>query len=165
MSVSVSVRLSRTIDESYEIRIGHGIFTEEARNAIERLQPSKIAVITDSHLNKLYSAAFKVTFGSGARIIEYRAGESRKTIATVLRLFAELQDAGLDRKSLVFAVGGGVTVAATVIGDGDPAEISCSLTQIDADELVTLTLDYDGSAGTAAQQVSITVLGYIGESA
>ncbi|OHD54046.1 MAG: 3-dehydroquinate synthase [Spirochaetes bacterium GWF1_51_8] len=109
MSVSVSVRLSRTIDESYEIRIGHGIFTEEARNAIERLQPSKIAVITDSHLNKLYSAAFKVTFGSGARIIEYRAGESRKTIATVLRLFAELQDAGLDRKSLVFAVGGGVT--------------------------------------------------------
>ena len=77
----------------------------------------------------------------------------------------KIKASSVNDSDATLAVGGGATVAATVIGDGDPAEISCSLTQIDADELVTLTLDYDGSSGTAAQQVSITVLGYIGESA
>lgn len=76
-----------------------------------------------------------------------------------------IKAAAVNDSDATLAVGGGATVAATAIGDGDPAEIDCSLTQIDADELVTLTLDYDGSAGTAAQGVSITVLGYIGESA
>ena len=64
------------------------------------------------------------------------------------------------------ALSGGVTVSATVIGDsGDPAEIDCSQTAIDADELVTLTLDYDGSAGTAAQNVTIIVTGWVGSGA
>src|SRR3972149_39655 len=77
----------------------------------------------------------------------------------------KIKASAVNDSDATLAVGGGVTVAATVIGDGDPAEISCSLTQIDADELVTLTLDYDGSAGTAAQQVSITVVSKSGDTA
>ena len=77
----------------------------------------------------------------------------------------KIKASAVNDSDATLAVGGGATVSATTIGDGDPKEIDCSLTQIDADELVTLTLDYDGSAWTAAQQVSITVLGYVGESA
>ena len=62
------------------------------------------------------------------------------------------------------AVGGGATIAAAVIGDGDPAYLQPTTVpaQIAANTLVTLTLDYDGSGGTAAQQVSISVIGFIG---
>ena len=77
----------------------------------------------------------------------------------------KIKASSVNDSDATLAVGGGATVTATVIGDGDPAEIDCGLAQIDADELVTLTLDYDGASGTAAQQVSITVLGYIGEGA
>ena len=62
------------------------------------------------------------------------------------------------------AVGGGATIAAAVIGDGNPAYLEpTNPAPIDKDELVTLTLDYDGSAGTAAQQVSIQVYGVVGD--
>ena len=61
----------------------------------------------------------------------------------------------------------GVTITTAVIGDssamatltddtGNPAAI-------DADEVVTLTLDFDGSSGTAAQNVSILVNALVGE--
>ena len=77
----------------------------------------------------------------------------------------KIKAAAVNDSDATLAVGGGTTVSATAIGDGDPAEIDCSKAQINADQLVTLTLDYDGASGTAAQQVSITVLGYIGDSA
>lgn len=61
------------------------------------------------------------------------------------------------------AVAGGATISATAIGDGDPVYLQPSApTAIAADTLVTLTLDYDGSSGTAAQQVSISVCGLVG---
>ena len=77
----------------------------------------------------------------------------------------KIKASAVNDSDATLAVGGGVTVTATVIGDGGQPEVRCSLPQIHADELVILTLDYDGASGTAAQQVSITVLGYIGESA
>jgi len=63
------------------------------------------------------------------------------------------------------AASGGATISATVIGDsGDPAYIEpSSPAAIDADELVTLTLDHDGSTGTAADDVSVIVIGLVGD--
>lgn len=62
------------------------------------------------------------------------------------------------------ALSGGATVSATAIGDGDPTYIQPDVpTPISANELLVLTLDYDGSSGTAAQQVSLLVMGLIGE--
>ena len=50
-----------------------------------------------------------------------------------------------------------LSVAAQAIGDsGDPATLtpaSTDVTRIAADELITVTLDYDGSSGTAAENV------------
>lgn len=62
------------------------------------------------------------------------------------------------------ALSGAATISAAVIGDGNPVYIQPTApAHIDADELLVLTLDYDGSAGTAAQQVSICVIGVVGE--
>lgn len=61
------------------------------------------------------------------------------------------------------------SVAATAIGDsGDPAEIAPASTDVPefaADELITITLDYDGAAGTAAANVGILLYFLTGEPA
>ncbi|NPV00149.1 MAG: 3-dehydroquinate synthase [Brevinematales bacterium] len=109
MTRTVPVSLNRSIDDSYEISIGTGIFKDKVRNTLSQLKPSRIAVVTDTHLFKIYRDLLNVTFGADARIIVYPAGESKKNIRTITGMFAEMQDAGLDRKACVFAFGGGVT--------------------------------------------------------
>lgn len=70
----------------------------------------------------------------------------------------------VNNSDATLALSGAATKTATVIGDGDPAYIQPSVpTEISANELLVLTLDYDGSAGTAAQQVSIAVFGLVGD--
>jgi hypothetical protein len=63
------------------------------------------------------------------------------------------------------AASGGATIAAAVIGDdGDPVYLEpTSVQRVAKDELVILTLDYDGSAGTAAQNVDLQLIGLSGE--
>lgn len=63
------------------------------------------------------------------------------------------------------AASGGATIAAAVIGDsGDPTYLQPTSPQVvSADTLVILTLDYDGSSGTAAQNVDLQVIGFVGE--
>lgn len=69
--------------------------------------------------------------------------------------------------SATLAAAGGATITATAIGDsGDPTEIlddTDAPIEIDADEKTTFTLDYDGASGTAAQNVSALVMGWMGE--
>lgn len=69
--------------------------------------------------------------------------------------------------SATLAASGGITITATAIGDsGDPTEIQDdggAFVPVSADEAVTFTLDYDGSSGTAAQNVSALVVGWVGE--
>jgi hypothetical protein len=67
--------------------------------------------------------------------------------------------------SATITVSGGATIAEAVIGDtADPAYLQPTTPQpVDANELVTVTLDYNGNAGTAAQDVSIIVVGLVGD--
>ena len=60
---------------------------------------------------------------------------------------------------------GGATVAAAAIGSsGAVTKLSPTTPQaVSADTLVTVTLDYDGSSGTASADVSVTVIGLIGD--
>lgn len=59
--------------------------------------------------------------------------------------------------SATLALSGGVTVTGTAIGDSsDPVYIQPTApTAVAANTAITFTLDYDGSAGTAAQNVNI----------
>lgn len=60
------------------------------------------------------------------------------------------------------------SIAAQAIGDsGDPETItpaSSDVTDIDANELVTVTLDYDGASGTAAENVHLLMCFELGVS-
>lgn len=60
-----------------------------------------------------------------------------------------------------------LSIAAQAIGDsGDPATItpaSTDVVRIAADELVTITLDYDGSSGTAGENVGVELFFLTGE--
>jgi 3-dehydroquinate synthase len=109
MIKTVPVSLNRTIDDSYEISIGAGIFSEKVQGVFSTLKPTRVAIVTDTHLYKIYRDTLNVTFGNDARIIVYPAGESKKNFRTINGMFGELQEAGLDRKSCIVAFGGGVT--------------------------------------------------------
>jgi hypothetical protein len=73
--------------------------------------------------------------------------------------------ASINDSDATLAASGGATITAAVIGDGDPEylEPDSPPDPVDKDTLVALTLDYDGSSGTAAQDVSITVFGLVGD--
>ena len=59
---------------------------------------------------------------------------------------------------------GSSIISATAIGDGDPTYIEpTDPAPVDADELISMTLDYDGASGTAAEQVSLIVIGLVGD--
>lgn len=59
--------------------------------------------------------------------------------------------------SATLALSGGVTISATAIGDSSDAVYvqPTAPTAVAANTAITFTLDYDGSAGTAAQNVNI----------
>lgn len=67
------------------------------------------------------------------------------------------------------AASGGVTITSARIGDsGDPTELQDDggrPVPVDADESITFALDFNGAAATAAEDVSVSVEGFIGEGA
>ena len=98
-------------EDSYTIHINEGLL--EAIGAI--LPPDKsgqqAAVITDAQVGELYAPAVTASLseaGWEARSFTVPAGEASKTLATAGQLCEQLVEAGLDRDSVIFAVGGGM---------------------------------------------------------
>lgn len=99
-------------DRSYPIYIGAGIVSELG-NCLKKLPVGKnTLLITNSTVRNLYGpdaekslkeAGFLVTFG------EIGDGEQNKTLATAGRLYDLAFDKGIDRRSPVVVLGGGVT--------------------------------------------------------
>lgn len=67
--------------------------------------------------------------------------------------------------TLEVSVGGSAVIAEAVIGDsGDPSYLQpTNPAPVDADEVVWLDLDFDGGSGTAGENVSMQVIGLVGE--
>lgn len=84
-------------------------------------------------------------------------------------VFGYVKACASNDSSATLAASGGITITATAIGDsGDPTEIQDDdgdFVQVDADEAVTFALDFDGGSGTAASNVSVVLLGWMGEGA
>jgi 3-dehydroquinate synthase len=66
---------------------------------------SKVFVLTDVHCA---CYARPLAKARGATLMAIPAGESRKTLATAAKVYDRMAKAGLDRKSVLLAVGGGV---------------------------------------------------------
>ena len=107
---SFRVELGR---DAHPVHIGSGILDrvgELARDA--GLKPGRAAIISDSNVAKLYasraSASLKAA-GFDAVVIEIPAGEASKSLDMLAMLYDRMTEAELDRQSVVFALGGGVT--------------------------------------------------------
>lgn len=70
--------------------------------------PHSDFVVTDENVAKLHLEKTKRTLGRDVPSLILPAGEAHKNLATVERIWRAFLEAGLDRKSVVIALGGGV---------------------------------------------------------
>jgi 3-dehydroquinate synthase len=110
MSSCLSVRVNLAA-RSYDIYIGNGLLPFIGTYALELLNRTKCAVVTDSHVAPLYAETVLQSLanaGITATLITVPAGESSKSMAVVEDVCRQMLQAGLDRKSFLVALGGGV---------------------------------------------------------
>ena len=77
----------------------------------EGLVDRKICIVTDSNVGPLYESAVEEVLrkvSSDISVFTFEAGEKNKNLDTVSSLYQTLIQNGLDRKSLLVALGGGV---------------------------------------------------------
>jgi 3-dehydroquinate synthase len=97
---------------SHDAHVGADILDrigELARGA--GLKPGVCALITDATVEKLYAARVEDALrksGFAPVVIPVPAGEASKSLTTLELLYDRMTEAGLDRSSAVFALGGGV---------------------------------------------------------
>lgn len=73
--------------------------------------PKKLLIVTDSNVEKLYAAQVReILSGAGydCAVHSFAAGEENKNMETVLGICSACMKNGLDRKSMIIALGGGV---------------------------------------------------------
>lgn len=105
------LNLSRLVDESYDILIGFGLFEKIPAHLKDNPVGDKYAIITDSALRGIYGENLLERFneeGVDACLIDFPAGEESKNINTVVYLVKRLLRCGVDRRSAIIALGGGV---------------------------------------------------------
>lgn len=96
----------------YDIHVQAGAVTRVAQLAAQAgLMPTAVAVVADQAVADTHAARAEESWKrAGVRTVRVAmpASEDEKSMATVERLCARMLDAGLDRKSAVVAVGGGI---------------------------------------------------------
>ena len=98
---------------AYRVLIGAGILCQLGRlaNELGSELGKRCAVVTDSNVAPLYSETVLASLndaGYQPTLITVPAGEASKSMGVVERVCDEMIAAGLDRKSWVIALGGGV---------------------------------------------------------
>src|SRR5437660_8227674 len=93
--------------KNYPIIIGKDIL-ETLPSVINIATYSKIVVITDENLQKLWVDKLFTAFSPKPELIVVQSGEKAKNIETVQIIWEKLLGYGCDRKSLVINLGGGV---------------------------------------------------------
>ncbi len=96
----------------YDVIVKSGGFDSLGGFLRERKLGNPVAVIADDVVANLYAkGVVKSIEGAGYKVhvISFPAGENSKNMDTVMKLWQEMLITGLDRKSTVVALGGGVT--------------------------------------------------------
>jgi 3-dehydroquinate synthase len=105
--VTIRVPLREKRDASYDILIGAGLLGQLATIVREYAPAAAYAVITDSHVAKIYGERVVQSLGK-AELFSFPAGEWNKTRETWAMLSDQMLAARLGRDSAVVALGGGV---------------------------------------------------------
>ncbi|MBK5276010.1 MAG: 3-dehydroquinate synthase [Desulfuromonadales bacterium] len=98
-------------ENSYEILIGSGLLSSVGQRCTAAGLGSRAAIITNPTVNALYGEIVCRSLaeaGCAVTLIEIPDGEEYKNAATLSGVYDALIEAGLDRKSFVVALGGGV---------------------------------------------------------
>lgn len=97
---------------SYTVQVGHGLLAGIGQEVAAKMGGRKsCAVITDSNVAPLYADTVLESLlaaGLVAHLITVPAGEASKSLLSAETVCGEMVRAGLDRKSFVVALGGGV---------------------------------------------------------
>jgi 3-dehydroquinate synthase len=107
----VSVLTVNLAENSYNILIGSGLLPSLGQRCADVGLSSRVAVITNPTVNAIYGdIASSSLAGAGFAVttIEIPDGEEYKNAATLSGVYDALIEAGLDRKSCIVALGGGV---------------------------------------------------------
>jgi 3-dehydroquinate synthase len=97
--------------DPYEILVGRGILDQSGELSTAGIAPCRCVVITDDQVGPLHGGRLLASLksaGFDAEILTVPSGESSKSMEAAAGLCDRLVAAGLDRKSAVFALGGGV---------------------------------------------------------
>jgi len=100
-------------NDHYTVLVGSGLLTRTAECIVGRtgIESRAAAIVTDSTVGPLYAQTVIDSLESaGTRtvLITVPAGEASKSMAQVTEVCREMLRAGLDRKSFLVALGGGV---------------------------------------------------------
>ncbi len=109
--VTVRVPIKEQRDASYDIVIGRGVLAELEALLREHCPAARYAVITDSHVAKLFGEQLVARLHDGtlpAQLFEFPAGEWNKTREAWATLSDKLLAAQFGRDAAVIALGGGV---------------------------------------------------------
>lgn len=93
------------------MQVGRGLLAGIGAVVAEKLPGTKVAVITDSNVGPLYASTVMNSLQAAGKqpvLITVPAGESSKSLGVLQQVSDEMVRAGLDRKSFVVALGGGV---------------------------------------------------------
>ena len=96
--------------DSYDI-----CFTDSFSRLVESLQeinaPKKLLIVTDTNVKPLYAGevdAMLKAAGYDSAVYAFNAGEENKGMSSILGICGACLEHGLDRKSMILALGGGV---------------------------------------------------------
>ena len=104
----VSVGLSRS---PYKVLIGAGALQSSGDLIASVVKPGRCVVVTDSNVAPLYADAVEASLSRAGFLpvrVTVPAGESSKALSQVGAICDAMIEAGLDRSSLLVALGGGV---------------------------------------------------------
>ncbi len=99
-------------DRSYPLFIEDGIMETIGTDLARRNIASRYAVIADDYVASLYGSTLMATLeqsGIKAELLTFPRGEASKNLQVFAELSSRLASLGLDRKSGLIALGGGVT--------------------------------------------------------
>lgn len=130
---------------SYDIAIGPGLIDDAGRLLAERLGERRTIIITDTNVGPIYAARLAAALeqaGHLSRTITIAAGEASKSYAQLEDLLENLIGGGLERGSVLIALGGGV------IGDLTGFAASIALRGVEFVQIPTsLLAQVDSSVG------------------
>ena len=134
--MKIRVPISEHRDASYDIRIGRGLLAELPELVRAACPAARYAVITDSHIGKLYGEQVVTRLHDAtlpAELFEFPAGEWNKTRETWAALSDRMLARQFGRDCAVLALGGGVVgdvagfVAATYLRGVPYVQVPTSL--------------------------------------